>query len=69
MELLERELVKRTLEAVKPQVEKFAKDLLGGTVTLEHRGDAKRLFELLIRTTSGSDIGTLLTRLESLQPA
>jgi hypothetical protein len=59
----------QTLGTVKPQIEKFAKELLGGTVTLEHRDDPKRLFELFIRTTNSSDIGTLLTRLETLQPA
>src|SRR4051812_3746109 len=56
-----------TLTAVKPELEKFARETLGD-VTLEHRGDAKRLFEVAIRTQKSADTSSLLTQLEHAQP-
>jgi hypothetical protein len=55
--------------AVRPDLEKVARGVFGDNVTLEHRGDAKRLFEVDIRTQSKSDIATLLGRLDASQPA
>ncbi len=54
-----------TYATVKPELEKFAKALYGGSVTLEHRGDAKQLFEVAIRASGDVNLATLLGRLKA----
>jgi len=53
----------KTFAAVKPQLEKFAAVLFAGNVTLEHRLDPKRLFEIAIKSSSSADLATLAVRL------
>ena len=54
-----------TFSAVKPVLEPFVRGLFGTNAKLEHRGDAKRLFEVAIHAGTSSDIASLLGRLES----
>ena len=54
-----------TYASVKPDLEKFAKALYGGNVTLEHRGNAKQLFEVAIRAGGDINLAMLLGRLKA----
>jgi hypothetical protein len=43
-------------------LESFAKELWGSRITLEHRADAKRLFEVGIRASSAPDLTSLVNK-------
>ncbi|HTL29581.1 MAG TPA: hypothetical protein VL282_10170 [Tepidisphaeraceae bacterium] len=52
-----------TFAAVKPDLEKFTHDLFGPDISLEHRLDPKRLFEVGIKAPGASDLATLASRI------
>jgi hypothetical protein len=52
-----------TFAAVKPDVEAIAREVLGQSATIEHRGNAKQLFEVAIRSLAQTDLRSLMQRL------
>jgi hypothetical protein len=52
----------QTFAALKPDLEKFSHSLFGGNVTLEHKLDPKRLFEVKISASSMPPLSELLSR-------
>lgn len=57
-----------TFAAVKPELEKFTHDLFGPHVSLEHRHDPKRLFEVAIKAPGAKDLATLASQTAEKQP-
>src|SRR5262249_2003330 len=51
-----------TFAAVKPELERVASELWDSRLTLEHRADGRRLFEVAIRASEAPDIATLVNR-------
>jgi len=58
-----------TFASVKPELEKFSRELFGSTVTLEHRGDSRHLFEVQIRASAAPDLNAIVERLTKLSHA
>jgi hypothetical protein len=58
-----------TFNAVRGDLQSFLTDLFKGDVTLEHKQDDERLFEVRIRTNGKASLAELLSRLDSLAPA
>jgi hypothetical protein len=58
-----------TFTSVRGELQSFASELLKGDVTLEHKVDAERLFEVRIRSNGKAILSDLLSRLESPAPA
>jgi len=56
-----------TFASVKPELEKFVRGIYGSSVTLEHRGNEKQLFDVALRAAGKFDAATLLSKLESPQ--
>jgi hypothetical protein len=52
----------QTFAALKPELEKFTRDIYGDGVKLEHRADEKRLFEVALRSSKQIDLATLVDR-------
>ena len=57
-----------TFAAIRPDLEKFTHDLFGPNVSLEHRLDPKRLFEVGIKAPAANDLATLASRLAEKKP-
>jgi hypothetical protein len=49
-----------TFEQLKPQLQAFFAKLLGGSVRIEHRGDAARPFEVVVHGQAGGSIEKML---------
>ena len=59
-----------TFEAVRSQLEGFLSDLYAGAhVSMDHRPDPLRLFEVTIKATSAPSVTDLLARSESAAPS
>src|SRR4051812_19844924 len=58
-----------TFAIVKPDLDKFSRDLFGGNVTLDYQNDPKRLFEVRVKASTQPSIAALLDRLPVQQPA
>jgi hypothetical protein len=58
-----------TFKAVRGDLQSFLAELFKGDVTLEHRQDNERLFEVRIRSNGKASLSDLLGRLEASAPS
>src|SRR4051812_4220450 len=58
-----------TYAAVRDDLQAFLAELYKTNVSLDHKHDAERLFEVRIKSTGKASVTDLLARLESLAPA